>query len=119
MLDPRFVQHQGKRILRIDYTGLSQEDVVSLMKKAMPLIAAEPPGSVRLLSVVHTHVGEPVGEALKRFAAHNAPYVLASAIVGATPFQKTVIVLGIQRQGRKNVEAFDDEQRALDWLAAR
>jgi hypothetical protein len=119
MLAPEFLQHHGKRILRLDYSGLSQEDIVSLMQQAMPVIAAEPAGSVRLLSVVRIHVTEAVGEALKRFAAHNAPFVLASAIVGATPFQKTVIVLNIRRQGRKNVETFDDEERAKEWLAAQ
>jgi hypothetical protein len=119
MVDPEFLQHDGKRILRLDYSRLSQEDVIALMQKAMPIIAGQPPRSVRLLSIVHTHVTEAVGEALKRFAVHNAPFVLASAIVGATPFQKTVIVLSIRRQGRRNVETFEDEARAREWLAAQ
>jgi hypothetical protein len=119
MSAPSFLQHNGKRLLRLDYAGLSPAAVVAYMKEAKILIAAEPPGSVRLLSVVAIRITDEVMEALRDFAAHNAPFVLATAIVGATPFQKAAIGLNIRSRGRLNVETFDDEQKAKDWLAAR
>lgn len=114
-----FIEYERKRLLRLDYVGLSPEAVIAYMEQAKPVIATEPPRSVRLLSVVGIHMTEEIAAALKRFAMHNRPFVLASAIVGATPFQKSAIGLAITAQGRKNVEMFDDEQQAKDWLVAQ
>ena len=113
-----FIEHKGKRILRLDYTGLTPSEILAFMREAQQVIAAEPKRSVRLLSIAPRHVTSEVIGALKGFAAHNAPFVVASAIVGATSFQKAAIMLTISGQGRLDVEAFDDEEPAKEWLAA-
>ncbi|HVO17615.1 MAG TPA: hypothetical protein VMU15_00055 [Anaeromyxobacter sp.] len=119
MVTPIFIQHNGKRILRLDYTLLDPPGVIAFMEEARRLIAGEPQGSVLLLSIVPPHISDAVVNALKGFAAHNVPFVLASAIVGATSFQKAAILLTITSRGRRNVEAFDDERQARDWLVTR
>jgi len=119
MAAPAFVQHNGKRILRLDYASLDPLEVIAYMQEAKQIIAREPHRSVRLLSVVPLHITDAVVNALKEFAAHNVPFVLASAIVGATSFQKAAILLTISSRGRLNVEAFEDEKQAKDWLATR
>jgi hypothetical protein len=116
---PSFCYHNGRRFLLLDYTGLSPLAVMAYMREAKGIIAAELPGSVRLLSIVPTHITSDVVTALKDFAAHNARFVQASAIVGATSFQKAAIQLTIASQGRQNVEAFNDRQRAIEWLTAK
>ena len=116
---PSFCYHNGRRFLLLDYTGLSPLAVIAYMRAAKRIIAAELPQSVRLLSIVPTHITSDVVAALKDFAAHNAQFVQASAIVGATSFQKAAIQLTITSQGRENVETFDDKQRAIEWLTAR
>jgi hypothetical protein len=116
---PSFCYHNGRRFLLLDYTSLSPLAVIAYMREAKGIIAAELPGSVRLLSIVPTHITSDVVAALKDFAAHNARFVQASAIVGATSFQKAAIQLTIASQGRQNVEAFDDRQRAIEWLTAK
>ncbi len=119
MGDPTFIDHHGKRILRLDYTGLAPSEIVAYMQRARPAIAAEPSRSVRLLSIAPAHITDDVVGALKEFAAHNVPFVLASAIVGASPLLKAALVLTIVGRGRLNVDTFDDEERAKDWLATR
>ena len=119
MAPPTFLQYKGHRILRLDYSGASPDAIIAYMREARPIIASEPLHSVRLLSIVAIQVTEGIAEALREFAAHNVPFVRASAIVGATPFQKSIIGLSIKSQGRLNVEMFDDEQQAKDWLATR
>jgi len=119
MVTPTFIKHNDKRILRLDYAPLDPAGVIAFMEEARRLIASEPQGSVRLLSIVPPHISDAVVNALRDFATHNVPFVLASAVVGATPFQKAAILLTISSRGRRNVEAFDDEQQAKDWLAAR
>src|SRR5512142_1606083 len=117
MAEATFVQHGGKRILRLDYSGLAEPQIIALMEEARSVIAAEPRRSVRLLSIAPAHITEPVVEALKAFAAHNARFVIASAIVSGSSFQKAAITLTIVSRGRLNVETFEDEGRAKDWLA--
>jgi hypothetical protein len=119
MAGPSFLDHDGKRILRLDYTGLTPPEVIAYMQDAKRLIAAEPRRSVRLLSIVAIHITEDVVRALQEFAAHNVPFVLASAIVGATSFQRAAILLTIASRGRLNLEVFDDEESAKEWLASR
>ncbi len=120
MAGPSFLDHKGKRILRLDYTGLSPPEIIALMKEAGPIIAAQARRSVRLLSVAAgIRVTAEGVDALRAFAMQNEPFVLASAIVGATSFQRAAITLTITSRGRLNVETFDDEEQAKDWLAAR
>ena len=85
----------------------------------MPIIAAEPFRSVRLLTIWKARLTEQTGDAIKRFAAHNTPYILASAVVGVAGFQAAVLILRIKSNGRDNLEIFQDEQQAKNWLAAR
>jgi len=120
MVEPSFIEHNGKRLLRLDFRGLTPPEIIAYMQKAMRVIAAEPHRSARLLSLVtKIHVTNEVVTALEEFATHNAPFVLVSAIVGATPFQKAAMGLTITSRGRLNVDMFDDEGEAKDWLAAR
>lgn len=114
---PSILEHKGKRILRLDYTGLTPPESIAYMQEAKSLIAAEPPRSVRLLSIAPAHITDDVVKALKDFSAHNVPFVVASAIVCASSFQKAAIMLTIVSRGRLNVETFDSEGSAKDWLA--
>jgi hypothetical protein len=116
--DYRVVQCDGKRILRLDYSGLTPEGVIQALEQAKPVIASEPPRSIRLLSIWKARQTRETAAAIKRFAAHNGPFIRASAVVGATPLQSTVLVLAVKSQGRENLEVFDDEEQAMQWLAA-
>src|SRR5512146_1755122 len=85
-----YVECRDRRILRLDYSGLSGAEVVAAMEQAMPVIAAEPPRSIRALTIWNTRLTNEIADAIKRYVAHNTPYIYASAIVTATPFQKVV-----------------------------
>jgi len=114
---PVFIDHKGHRILRLDYSGLSPDQLVGAMREAMRVVALQPPGSVRLLTIANALLDERSAEAIRRYARHNKPYVRASALVGPSPFQK-VLLLSIKVQGRPELEAFDDEEKAKDWLVS-
>jgi hypothetical protein len=118
MFEAAFILHKGKRILRIDYSGLSIDEALAAMPAAMALIAAESPGSVRALTIWDTSLNKQVAEAIGRQVAVNAPYIRASAVVTARPFQK-VVFEGMRAAGRSALKTFDDEQVAKDWLAAQ
>ena len=52
---------------------------------------------------------------LSDLAAHNKPYVLASALLGVTGLRKVVLNSVVSITGRK-FEVFDSDQKAKDWL---
>jgi len=113
-----FTQHQGRRILRVDYSGLAPEDFVAEMKKAMRVIAAEPLGSVRLLTIPTAQLDERMADSIRRFAPEKGKYVLAEALVGGTAFHK-LLFLSNRAKYQLVREVFDDELLAKEWLASR
>jgi len=115
---PVFIEHKGRRILRVDFSGLSPEQLVGATKHAMRAIAAEPLGSVRILTIANGQLDEQSAEAIRRYAAHNKPYVRASAVVGASGFQKILVVSIKVVQGRTALRNFESEDQAKDWLAS-
>ena len=118
MAGAAFIDHRGVRILRVDYAGLAARELPSALHATMKVIATQPRASVRVLTVVNAHFDAVAAEAIKAYSAHNAPYLRASALVGATHFRK-VLLESLKLHGRKDLEAFETELEALDWLAGR
>jgi hypothetical protein len=114
MFAPVYVQHRGARVLRIDYSELSREKLVEAAAHIRRIVTAEPPRSVRTLTLLNTLLTADAAEALKEAAVANAMHIRASAVVG-TAFWRS---LAAQVPGRE-MRLFDDEASALDWLAAQ
>jgi len=115
--EPVFVSHGGKRILRLDFGGLSRRELLDAFDLAGSMIAEAGPASLRILTLLASAVTEESAGAFKRYALRNRPHVFASAIV-ATPFWK-IIVTDLLVRGRDDLMLFDHELEALDWLASR
>ena len=114
----RFIDHKGKRILLLDYSGVRDpEESVREIQHSMRVVAAQPPRSLRVLtSVREARYNAAVLQALKELAAHNAPYVLASAVVGMSGLHRIAYQAVILFSKRK-IKTFDRDDEALDWLA--
>lgn len=52
--------------------------------------------------------------ALKKFGAHNKPYVRAAAVLATSPAHRVAITAVALFAGRK-LRAFEDEREAKDW----
>lgn len=117
MFEPRFIEHRGQRILRLQFTDLSSHELVAAVDEVRRIVTAEPPRSVRILTILNSKLTAEGANALKQSALTNRPYVLAGAAV-TTSFWK-VIAADIQVHGREDLTLFDDEASALDWLASR
>jgi hypothetical protein len=111
---PEFIEHRGIRVLRLDYTGLAPDDLPEAFQRAGRVIAAEPAGSLIILTVLDSRFNAQAAEALKRYAAANGPFVRRSAIV-AIGFWK-VVVTSIKLHGREDLVLFENQAEALDWL---
>jgi hypothetical protein len=114
----RFIEHRGTRILLQDFSGIRDPDeALKEIRHAISVVARQPPHSLRLLTIVReARYNAAVLQAMKEMAAHNAPYVKASAIVGMSGLHRvayqTVLIFT-----RRKIPAFDSEAEALDWLA--
>ena len=118
----RFVDHNGKKILLLDYTnlGTSPEELQEEIARTRRIISGQPPGSLLTLTDVRGSRITPGNvKAMQELVRHNAPYVRWGAvIVGLTGIYLTAFraIQAVSR--RRNLRAFNDLDEAKDWLAA-
>ena len=116
----RFIEHRGRRILLLDYAGLHDTgETLREIENSTRVVAAQPPGSLRILTNVRdARYDARALQAMKEMAAHNAPYVRASAVVGMSGLHR-IALLAVILFSRRKFQTFDAEHEALDWLAAQ
>lgn len=116
----RFIEHQGKRILLLDYSGLrNPEDALREIERSKKLVALQPRGSLLVMTdVTGAHYDTRVVQGMKELASHNAPYVKASAVVGVSGLQKVVYSAVILFSKRK-IQLSDTREKAMEWLVGQ
>jgi len=111
-----FIQHKGKQILHLNFTHAKPMEVVEASKAAMSLIAKQPAKSLRTLTdVTDMNFDTASTQALKELARHNAPFVMAGAVVGITGLRQIIYNAVIKFSGR-NLVVFDSPDQAKEWL---
>ena len=79
----RFVEHKGKKILHVDFSGCGSAELAPAIEEAKAAIKNLPPASAFLLTdVTNTEISRTTSAMIKDFSSHNTPYVAASAVVG-------------------------------------
>ncbi len=116
----RFLEHRGKRILLIDFSQLKEtEEILAVVEAARVVVAEQPPASLRTLTSVRgARYTPPVMDAIKALTVHNRPYVTAAAVVGMEGMHR-VLFRAVLLFSRRNIEAFDSQDEARDWLASQ
>jgi hypothetical protein len=113
----KFITHHKKEILFLDFSNTLPHEVLQTIEVAKRVISARPEGSILTLTdVTNARFNEAVSDGLKKFTAHNKPYVKAGAVVGVTGL-KRIIFNAVIAFSRRNLEAFDDVEQAKHWLA--
>jgi hypothetical protein len=114
----RFIKHQGKEILLIDFSNSQADEVLTIIDQATAVIAKRPEQSLLTLTdVTNARFNEAVGEGLKNFTLHNKPYVRAGAVVGITGL-KRIIFGAVMAFSQRKLLPFDDREQAKAWLAS-
>jgi hypothetical protein len=113
----RFIEHRGKKVLLLDYTGLRHPaETIGEIDKSKRFVSKHPPKSLRVLTdTTDAHYDSAVVQALKELAAHDEPYVFASAVVGVVGLKK-VVLTGVNMFSKRKIVMFDTRDQALDWL---
>jgi hypothetical protein len=113
----RFIEHQGTRILLLDYAGVRDPDeALRDIRHSRTVVAAQPPGSLLVMTVVRdARYNAAVLQGMKDLAAHNAPYVRASAVVGMSGLHR-IAYQAVILFSKRNIKVFDQEREALAWI---
>jgi hypothetical protein len=112
----RFIEHQGKRVLFINYSHCDVAMLKAVAEEGHRAIAREQLNSVLTLNdVTGTTFDKESVAVLQARVAANAPHVRRAAVIGISGLQR-LIYEGVQAFTRRRIPLFEDRQRALDWL---
>ena len=113
----RFLDHKGKRMLLVDQSSLSREEVMQVLNATRLLVAKQPPGRTLLVMVdVRGSRFNPdsIAES-KRVATANEPWVLATATVGMDRLG-AIMLKQVYSAAKRTFENFKTPEEAKDWL---
>jgi hypothetical protein len=113
----RFIDHRGTRVLHLDYAGVRDPaEAVAAIRHSMEVVKQHPPKSLLVMtSVRDARYNTAVLQALKELASTNEPFVKASAVVGMGGLHR-IAYQAVILFSRRNIQTFDREEDALDWL---
>ena len=119
----RFIEHAGKRILLLDYTGLgdSIDQLQAEIAASREIIGKEKPGSVLILTDVRgSRITPGAVRAMSELTRFNTTYVKWSAVVvGLTGVYLTAFRAIQALTRRRNMRSFSDLDEAKEWLVSQ
>jgi len=114
----RFIDHQGKRILLVDLSNCSADEVEEIARSAPDYITVQPRGSVLVLTDFSgAAFDRDALRAMKEAAVFDKPFVKKSALIG-TEDLPTSFYEELKSYSRRELLIFETREEALKWLAA-
>ena len=114
----RFITHRDKRVLLIDHTGSTPEELRRTMDEVERVIAAEPPDSMLTLSdFTGTQFDRESADRVKVVATRDRPHVHRAALVGAESIP-AVYFHNLEAFSARHFPKFSSREEALDWLTS-
>ena len=112
----RFITHEGKRILLIDNSGCSSQDIVENYTECQRIVAAEPLDSVLTLSdFTDAEVDRAALTRMKEVAVLDRPHVKKAALVGMDSIPDA-FYRSLRSFSVREFPSFKTREEALDWL---
>jgi hypothetical protein len=110
------IDHKGKEIVYLDFSDCNVDEIFQTIEMAEKIIRIQPLNSVlTLTNVSGARYNTEVIQALKEFAKGNGPFVKAGAVIGIEGLKK-ILYVAITSFSERNLPAFDDIEKAKDWL---
>ncbi len=113
-----FLPHQGRQILLMDFSNVVDvEEGLQRLDQAKQIVAEQPKKSLLILTDISGSMFDRRAvKALAELAKHDEPYVIASALVGATGLRSIVLSTVSKLTGR-SFKLCKTRAEGLDWLA--
>ena len=114
----RFITHRGKRVLLIDHTSSTPQELRGTMDEVERVIGAEPPDSLLTLSdFTGTQFDRESADRMKVVATRDRPHVHRAALVGTDSIPE-VIYRALESFSSRHFPKFKTREEALDWLTS-
>jgi hypothetical protein len=115
----RYITHKGKKVLLVDYTGLSHEaEILKMLEQREFLVDSQPKHSVLMVIIVSgAKFSKDVLTRAKEANVYDLPYVRRAALVGVSDNQK-VAIDAVSMFAKRHWEKFATLAEALDWIIA-
>jgi hypothetical protein len=112
----RFITHRGKRVLLIDHSGSTADEIRRTMNEVEHVVASEPPNSLLTLSdFTGTQFDKTAADHMKVVAAKDRPHVRRAALVDADSIPE-VYFRNLESFSARHFPKFKTREEALDWL---
>jgi hypothetical protein len=112
----RFITHEGKQILLVDFTNCPAHEVEQIARNVPNHVTTQPRGSVLLLAdFTGASIDVEAIRAMKESAVFDKPYIRRSAWVGAEKVPE-VLYENLKSFSRREFPMFKTCQDALSWL---
>ena len=112
----RFISHKDKRILLVDCSNCSVEELEELAPLVPARVTAEPRGSVLLLAdFTGAKFDKKLVETIKPGLVFDRPHLKRSAWVGVEQLPK-VFHEHLKSFSQRELPTFKTREEALDWL---
>ena len=111
-----FIAHQGKRILFVDCSSCTAEEMEKLSKFIPGYLADQPKQSVLLLAdFTGAQIDKKVFERMKQDTVYDRPYIKKSAWYGTDTLPQ-VFHEHLKNFSQRDLPLFKSKEEALDWL---
>jgi hypothetical protein len=114
----RFIDHQRKKILLVDFSNCSANEVEEIAHAVPDYVTVNPRGSVLVLTdFTGATFDRDAIRAVKEAAVFDKPFVKKSALIGTEDLPAS-FVDELEGFSRRELLIFKTREEALDWLAA-
>ena len=111
-----FIAHKGKRVLLIDFTNCTPEEVKSIADDAREIITVQPQDSVLVLAdFTGAQFSREAVTRIKEVTTYDRPYVKRAAWVHTESLPK-VFYNAIKTFSRREFPTFESREQALEFL---
>ncbi len=122
LVKPEFTEHNGKKILYVNFSNMKKEDIPPYIEEAKKLLLPNPPGSILFLANVYKmSFDKATVKNFIEFFKFNKPFSKRTAVIGLDSIKKMLYEasLALSGRGSENIRVFDGpnaESKAKDWL---
>ncbi|HKS76789.1 MAG TPA: hypothetical protein VJQ82_26470 [Terriglobales bacterium] len=114
----RFIEHRGKSIMLIDFSGLSGEQIIPLVNEVQQSLAHAPANSaLTLADFTGSRVDKAAATRMKEALTLDRPHVKRSAWVGVESLPK-VFYENFKNFSRRDFPTFKTREEAMEWLVS-
>ena len=114
----RFIDHEGKKILLLDFSRCESAEIISIVDEAQEEIAEHPRGTVLTLAdFTGAQVDKQAAERIKKALAMDRPYVKRSAWLGTESLPQ-VFYENFKSFSQRDFPRFATREEAMRWLVS-